>query len=182
MPKATWGSGDQALTAADIDGAERPEVTARYSGPLPPTGMYLFTIQRIRKVKSQNENPMMNVRLALDGSWRSNHKQFDGCPLWDRIPVMDSTKQRVANFLDAIGGTGKDLMTGTIVDEEGYITKLGAVGDPEGIQVLVNVKYVAADGQYGAKLETFFASYLPYDGESADPVEAGAADGVEPPF
>lgn len=184
MPKAKWGSGDNSLTAEDIDGADRAEVTARYSGEIPPSGMYRFTIERIKQDKSQAGNDMLNVRLSLDGSWKPNHKQYDGCPLWDRIPLMPSTKQRVANFMDAVGGTGKDIFN-AIVDEDKYITKFGSLGDPAGILVFVNVKHVAADGTYQAKLETHFASYLPVlegeDGPAPGPV-ADDNGGEEPPF
>lgn len=181
MPKATWGSGDQALSAADIDGADRQEVRKRYSGELPRSGTYRFAIQSIKKDKSSAGNDKLMITLQLDGSWKPNHKQYDGCPVWDHLPIMPQTKERVANFLDAIGATGKDLMNGTVIDERGYVTKLGSVGDPSGILVYCNVKYVPA-GDYSAKLETDFNPYSRVDDDEADSAAGSDDDGVEPPF
>lgn len=182
MPKASWGSGDEALTASDIDGAERQEVQKRYSGELPRSGTYRFIIKSLKKGESNSGNPKLVVFATLDGSWRKNHAQYDGCPIWDHLPIMPQTKERVANFLDAIGATGKDLMSGTVVDENGYVTKLGSVGDPAGIMVYINVKYQPAEGQYQASLKTDYSAYSAVD----DPDETAggpAAEGdVEPPF
>jgi hypothetical protein len=182
MPKATWGSGDEALSAADIDGAERQETRKRYSGELPRSGTYRFVIQSIKKAESSKGNPKATITATLDGSWRKNHAEFDGCPIWDHLPIMKSTAERVANFLDAIGATSTDLMKNAIIDENGYITKLGSVGDPAGLMVFINVKYVPARDGYQPKLETDYNAYSAVD----DPEETGeggtGATGEDPPF
>lgn len=177
MPKATWGAGDNALTADDIDGAERQETRKRYSGELPRGGTYRFTIQSIKKGESKNGNDMLTITSILDGSWLPNHSQYDGCPIWDRLPVMKSTAGRVANFLDAIGAEGKDLATGMIVDENGYVTKLGSVGDPAGLLVYINAKYVAGSKEFpNPKIEVAYNGYLPVDEEDAADAPADAED------
>jgi hypothetical protein len=182
MPKAKWGAGDNALTAADINGAERTEVQTRYSGELPRSGTYRFTIKSLKKAESNAGNPKLVVTSILDGSWLANHKQYDGCPIWDHIPVMASTTSRVANFLDAIGADGTDLMDKCIVDENGYVTKLGSVNDPAGIQVYVNVKYVAGTKEYpNPKIEVGYNGYIPVE-EDGDGNDADTDGGDEPPF
>jgi hypothetical protein len=184
MPKATWGSGDKALSAADIDGAEREAPRTRYSGPQPRSGTYRFVIKSMKQGVSSNNNPMITITSILDGSWMPNHKEYDGFPLWDRLPVMDSTKGRVANFLDAIGATGEDLMRKTIVDENGYITKLGDVGDPAGIMCYITIKRDKPTKQYPEPgMSVDFNGYIPLEDDADADGAAGTADGEdEPPF
>lgn len=179
MPKAKWGAGDKELTAADIDGAERTETKKRYSGPLPPSGTYRFVIQSLRKAESNNGNPMVVAYFNLDGSWMENHATYDGAFLADRITVIDSTKEKLANFLDAIGATGSDLLDDCLIDEKGVITKLGQLGDPAGILVYINVKHSKRTKEYpDSKLEVDFNGYIAVDEDNADPVGATG----EPPF
>lgn len=185
MPKATWGEGDNPLTAEDIDGAERPEARARYSGPLPLAGTYRWTLLGLKKEVSSNGNSMVRVMAELDGSWKPNHKQYNGAVLFDRVTLTKANAPNVANFLDAIGATSADLMNNSIVDEDGNITKLGRVGDPAGIQVFITVKQSKVTPQYpNARLETGYAPYIMVEeGDDDAPVGAGTPNGQgEPPF
>lgn len=182
MPRATWGAGDKALTADDINGAERQETTKRYSGPLPMAGTYRWVIQSLKKETSSNDNPMVRVFATLDGSWMPNHEAYDGCPFWDRIPVMQSTKERLANFLDSIGATGEDLLEKTVLDEQGMITKLGAVGDPKGIIVYITVKQSKKTPEYpNPKLESAFNAYIPVEEDGPEGADASGSEDP-PPF
>jgi hypothetical protein len=185
MPKAKWGAGDKALSAGDIDGAERTETQVRYSGPeLIPGGTYRWAIRYIKQVESSKGNPMIEIMLTLDGSWRPNHAQFEGKPMWDRITVIDSTKERLANFLDAIGATGSDLIDKSIVDEGSRITKLGAVGDPAGILVYANIQRSKATKEFpNVRMEMGYNAYIPANEIDEDVQAVGSvADDVEPPF
>lgn len=185
MPKAKWGAGDNPLTAEDIDNAEVVESRARYSGELPPAGTYRFTLGRLKKDISTAGNDKVVVIALLDGSWRKNHKQYDGAPVFHHLALTKKNSQQVRNFLDAIGGTSKDLMQDTITDEAGYITKMGRVGDPEGIQVYITVQHSKTTPEYPNKrLEVSYAGYIMVD--DADPdADDGTTDadgGDEPPF
>jgi hypothetical protein len=181
MPKAKWGAGDAPLTADAIDGAERQETQKRYSGPMPRAGTYRFVIKSLKQGVSNTGNDKVMVTAILDGTWMENHKEYDGCPIWDHLPIMDSTKERVANFLDAIGATGDDLMNKALVDELGYITKLGAVGDPAGIIVYINVERSKPTKEYpDVSLKVGFNGYIPVDDDESG--AAATADGDEPPF
>ena len=185
MPKAKWGAGDEALTAADIDGAERGEVRQRYSGEVPPSGTYRFVIQSIKKAESGAGNPKAVIFATLDGSWRPNHKKYDGAPIWDHLPIMKSTAGRVGNFMDAVGGTGKDLIAGCVVDENGYVEKLGSVGDPKGLMVYITTKREDYEGS--PQMKTGFNAYMMVDDEDegadgASEADSDAGDDTEPPF
>lgn len=181
MPKAKWGAGETALTKDAIDGAERQETQKRYSGPQPPSGTYRFVIKSLKQDKSAAGNDKVIVTSILDGTWMPNHKTYDGFPMWDHLPIMESTAGRVANFLDAIGATGADLMEKALVDEQGYITKLGDVGDPAGIVVYITIARGKPTKQYPEpSMNVAFNGYIMVDDE-----EGGATEtqpGEEPPF
>lgn len=186
MPKAKWGAGDNPLTAADIDGAEPIEGRSRYSGELPAAGTYRWTIQSMQKMTSAAGNDMVLVIAQLDGSWRSNHKKYDTAPVFHYLTLSKANAPGVRNFLDAVGGTSADLMTGAIVDENGYITKLGRVGDPAGIQVYITVQHSKPTDKYPNKrLEVAYGGYLMVDDDDTS-TDGDAADddtdGDEPPF
>ncbi len=185
MPKAKWGAGDNMLTAADIDNAEVPEQRTRYSGELPPAGTYRFTIQSLKQGTSEAGNNKVTVFATLDGTWKPNHKQFDGAPVWQHLALTTANAAQVRNFLDSIGATSADLLNGAIVDENGYITKLGRAGEPVGIQVYITVQHSKPTDKYPNKrLEVAYAGYILVDeDDSAD--AAGPGDGggnEEPPF
>lgn len=184
MPKAKWGAGDAPLTAADIDQAEVQETRTRYSGEIPPGGTYRWTIGSMKQDTSSAGNDKLLIRLELDGTWRKNHKQYDGAPVWHHLGLTTKNASNVRNFLDSIGATSKDLMEQSIVDENGYITKLGRVGDPTGLLVFANVKRRKRTADYpDPQLEVEYSGYSMADGDgSADDAAGSDADGDEPPF
>lgn len=184
MPKAKWGAGDNMLTAADIDNAEVPEQRTRYSGELPPAGTYRFTLTTLKKGTSDAGNDKVTAFWLLDGDWKPNHKQFNGAPVWHHLALTQANAPQVRNFLDSIGATSADLLTGSIVDENDFITKLGRVGDPVGIQAYVTVQHSKPTDKYPNKrLEVAYTGYIMVDDDdSADAAGPAGADGGEPPF
>jgi hypothetical protein len=186
MPKAKWGSGDQPLSAADIDGAEQIETRTRYSGEVPPGGTYRWTIQSLKQdVSKSSGNDLVVVFMTLDGTWKPNHKQWDGAPVWHRLALTQANAGFVRNFLDAIGGTSKDLMDGSIVDENGYITKLGRVGDPAGLQVYGTVQRRKPTKEYpDTAIEMAYGGYLMVtdDEDGADAAGPSGDVDTDPPF
>lgn len=187
MPKAKWGAGDNMLTADDIINAEAPETRSRYSGPLPPAGTYRFVLKSLHKETSSKGNPMVRVIAELDGTWQPNHGQYDGAPVFNYITLTKANAPQVRNFLDAIGATPDDLLNGSIVDENDFITKLGKVGDPAGLLVYINTQHSKPTSEYPNKrLEVMYAGYLPVEDGDDGPADAGSDDfdssGEEPPF
>lgn len=179
MPKAKWGSGDAPLTSADIDSAEQLETRTRYSGEVPPGGTYRWTIQSLKGDTSAKGNDKVVVFLALDGTWKANHKQYDGAPVWHHLALTTGNAAFVKNFLDAIGATSKDLMDNALIDEAGYITKLGRVGDPSGIQVYATVQRRKTTAEYpDAAIELAYGGYIPINED--DEAEAAGSAGADP--
>jgi hypothetical protein len=190
MPKATWGAGENALKPEDIADAERPEVRTRYSGELPPAGTYRFLLQSIKKDVSEAGNDKFVILATLDGTWRRNHGQYDGAAVFQHLAFTAKNKVNVANFLDAIGAKPEDPFK-SLVDERGYVTKLGTVGDPNGLMVFANVRHSETSEKYPNKrLEIDYAGWMFCDDDSTVGASgrvpasgpAAVADGEEPPF
>lgn len=139
MPKINWSGADEdeLLTAEDIEGAEEGYQT--YAGDLPPGGVYRFKIQRAKYTEFQSRNQGLNIRMELDGSWKREHAKYDGAPLWDRVVMTRAAASFVKAFAAAIGVSAADMINKVIVDEDGYVTKIGRVS-LEGKTVYVAVK------------------------------------------
>jgi hypothetical protein len=162
MPKATWGD----FSSNDIENAESNSFTP-YAGPIPPSGVYRFVVKQMKKGESQAGNPKLQTVMELDGSWKPNHKKYDGCPLFDNMPVMKSTAFRVRAFCEAFGISFKEFTGGKILtDENGKVTKLGSAGDPAGLTVYVNVTQRPATDQYDVSIGLNGTGYLPLDDDA----------------
>lgn len=183
MGKVTWGGG---VSAGDIDGAERRQFKP-YDGPPVPDGLYAFQIKRIRKGESSKGNPQLIVGLELvPRQSRPDDKPYKSFYLTDFIPVMGSTVERLAPFLDAIGVTGADLLQRTTDDgsEDKNILRIGKV-TPLGKYVLAQIE----DNTYEGKTRKVvsFGGYYPPPGAGGtasepEPSDDDADTGDDPPF
>lgn len=175
MPKAKWGGN---VTADAIDQAETGYQA--YAGELPPRGVYRFRVVKAEQGTSGGGNPKLKVFAILDGTWKKEHAKYDGCPLWDHMPVLDSTLFRVKAFCSGVGVTSKEFLTGMIVDEEGLVTKIGSLAfNNEKRPVMVYINVVQDSSGDTPQLKLNGGGYLPKpEGEEADTSEA--ADEAKP--
>lgn len=182
MPRVNWTGDDDedALTAADIEGAE--DGFQAYAGDLPPGGVYRFRIGHMRYTKANSTTSKgLNVRLSLDGSWKPNHQKFDGCPLWDTVWITKGAAAFVKAFCQAVGVSAADILNKVVVDEDGYVTKIGAkVIKPDEILAYVAVKR----GEYNdnPRLEKAGTGYqiVEADGDGDAETSAPAAKKASP--
>lgn len=166
MPKVKWG-GD--LTPDAINEAERRE-GGEYMGDTPPKGVYRFKLRFSKKGKADSGNPKLTTLLVLDGSWKPEHRKYDGCPVWDHMPVTAKTAWRVRAYCDALNITSTEFMEKMVIDDEGNVQKIGKlkIADEDRL-VLVSVK-PQKDEQYGERL-VLANGYLPFkedDDEDSD--------------
>lgn len=184
MPKVKWG-GD--LTPDAINSAERRE-GGEYNGKIPPKGIYRFKLRFSKKDKSKEGNPKLVSLLVLDGSWKPEHKQYDGCPLWEHMPVTGKTAFRVRAYCDALNIPSEDFMGKMVVDDEGNVQKIGKlkIADQD-LLVYVSVKPRNSE-DYGPQLD-FAGGYLPFkddeddsDADSDDSDDDDDADNDGDPF
>lgn len=170
MPKVKWGS----ISEQDINEAE---VSQNYAGKIPPTGVYRFVLSRLKVGQSGEGNPKVVVMARLDGSWRKEHKKFNGCPLFDHIAVIQSQNFKVRALCDALGVTAKQFMNQTVTDEDDNILKIGTLKiHEEDLLIYISVQHVN-DAEYGEQLRTARGGgYMPApeddDGEDGEDVPA----------
>lgn len=124
MPKVVWAGDDEdALTADEIDEAE--DGFQAYTGEVPPGGVYRFKIKRIKFKTSSKDTKGLSARMELDGSWKPGHAKYNGAQLWDDIWMTKGSAAFVKAFAQAIGVTGADLIGKVVIDDDGYVTKIG---------------------------------------------------------
>lgn len=124
MPKIDWaGDDEEVLTVEDIEGAE--EGYQAYTGEIPPGGVYRFILRRIKFKKASTGTKGLSLRLNLDGDWKSAHRKYDGCPLWDDVWMTKGSAAFVKAFATAIGVSAADILTKVVTDDDGYVTKIG---------------------------------------------------------
>lgn len=182
MPKVKWGSD------LDAEAIENAENNQSYTGPLPPSGVYRFRIKFMQKTVSSKKNPMVKILLLLDGSFKEEHKKYDGCPVWEQIPVMASTAFRIRELCDALNITAGDFMEKTLVDEDGNIQKIGKLKIADQDLLVMYKAKQENDPEYGERLARpkRGPGFLPFqeedeDGEDADE-DAGEGEEGEDPF
>lgn len=182
MAKAKWANSD--LTADDIDNVEESEEFIPYSGEVPPRGLYRFKLRWIRTDVSSNGNDMFFLLAVLDGSWKPNHKQFDGYPMFDHIALTKASAPRMRAFVDALGVSSKDVINSTVTqkDDRGneVVQKIGRqkIADQD---LLLYINTQREDSkEYGEKLRPTFRGYQPageMDDDSGDDADdAGDSD------
>lgn len=171
MPKVKWG-GD--ISVEDIDSAESGFTP--YSGDIPTPGVYRFTLRHALQGKSTQGNPKIKWVWILDGSWKKEHKKYDGCPVFDEMPMTASSAFRAKAICAALGVSAKDIINNTVTDEDGYLTKIGKQTIEEGLEVYIAVKQ-ENDPDYGKRLRLNGGGYLPLD--DAEDAEEDAAESAE---
>jgi hypothetical protein len=176
MPKATWSNSD--LNVNDINEAEERE--GSYAGPLPTKGVYRFKLKSMKKGESAANNDKITIFVTVDGSWRPDHKKFNGAPMWDHMPLTKEQAWRAKALCAALGVSAADLLNKTVVDDDGYITKIGTKAIKEGMPLYISVKTRSQEG-YDPSLQVNGGGYMPA-GEADEAQEPGDTDaGDEPP-
>ena len=182
MAKIKWGVGSgEALTAADVDSADVGFTP--YAGDIPPAGVYRFTLKRSKftTFESSGNQGLTNL-FELDGSWKAEHRKYDGCPMWDRVTFTKAAAGFVKAFAEALGVSSRDILNNVITDDEQLVTKIGAkkIADQD-LVFYINVKRGRQTSEDPWRLERQGAGYLPLREDADDEADDEAdGDGQEP--
>ena len=105
---------------------------------LPPIGEYNFMVMSAEKTYSQSGNPMIKVRLDLQGA--------DGS-VFDNLVLTDNAMFKVVTFLESIGLKEKgEELTMSIGD---------AVDKAVGKEGRLKIKHETYNGKLGAKVDKY---------------------------
>ena len=172
MPKAKWSNSD--LTPDDINEAEERE--GSYAGPLPPKGVYRFKLRTMKQGESGAGNDKIVIFATVDGSWRKEHQKFNGAPLWDHMPLTKEQAWRSKALCAALGVTAVDLLNKTVVDDDGYITKIGNKTIKQDMPLYISVRTRTQEG-YDPSLVVNGGGYMDApDATDDEPDDSGDTD------
>lgn len=180
--KVKWG-GDDVATEQDINEAEAG--FAPYAGPIAPSGVYRFKVERVRFTEFASGNFGLKVLLLLDGSWRKEHAQYDGCPLWTNVVNVKAAAGFVKAFCDAIGVTSKEFLSAMVIDDDKNVVTIGRKKiSGQGLLVFANTKRSKQSEDSPWRLEGAGTCFIPApaNAEAEEPEDESAdADAAEEP-
>lgn len=120
MPKANWG-----IRSSDVDNFDRDAQYKPYDGPVPVNGVYQWQVKKLQFIAATGKQlPQLRIGLELIPR-NTEEKRYQGYFTMVFAPVSDRTAFRYVPFLDAIGVSGRDFETKTIIDNEGNIKSIG---------------------------------------------------------
>lgn len=123
MPKFDWGISSDVID--DFDRSQQQFVP--YSGPIPPNGVYAFTVKRLKYVASKEGRAVKaTLRIGLELKPRNTtEKEYAGYFVMTFRAVRESNVFSYISFLDAINVSGTDFTNRTIGTTDGDIQKIG---------------------------------------------------------
>ena len=118
----------EALDAAEYDDTEFES----YDGEVPPVGTVLrgylksmWWTRSAEKSDGTGDNPMIKA-LWVAAENDGDEEEYNGCPFWMNLPLIESVKFRWAPFMDAFGMSIRDFKGGSKVYVTGEETQNGA--------------------------------------------------------
>jgi hypothetical protein len=170
--KVKWG-----VTGSQVDEIEPDEGFEDYDGPIPPASVYRVNVKRVTYVKFKSDNMGLKLLLIINDPKK---KAYNGAPLFENIVDLPETAFKIRQWLDAVGGTGKDW-DATVTDKDGIVTKMGRI-KMDGLQIRVKTKMGKnEDGDRRAEV----ARLLPLtnaSGADEDDADDDDDDAAEVPF
>lgn len=189
MPKwAALGSIDTA-GAADVDPDTIDNIYDEADLGVPPKGVYLSNLKRLQGTESKAGDPMLKMVLEFAEPKGSKKAKFNGYSIWN---YQISTKERASG----VNGLLHALLDGktpaqrkkiidqywaknVIVDEDGFIKKIGTWNVPESIMVGVNTAEENSS-EYGQRLHVAWNGIMPASDRPASKATPEPEDDDEP--
>jgi hypothetical protein len=137
VSKVKWG-GDW-LDALENESDDEGAGYEPYEGPRPPKGVYLAKV-RMQQSESSNGNDQVIVHFNLVGSWKPEHRRFDGYYWRDYLTFTEKTGFRTRPFLKALGVTPREFASQTGADENGTIRQIGKKKFTEEFYLVVGIR------------------------------------------
>lgn len=134
MGKMKWS-----VSGSEVDETEDSGEFTPYEGPDLKPGVYPVVMETLATKEFSSGNEGFEMRLRVKAPKGHPKAAYDGAPIWDRFPVIDSMMWKSKQFLVALGGSGKDL-DNTVQDNDRKVTRLGRIGNPIGKEFRVSLR------------------------------------------
>lgn len=149
---------------------EEVEEFEPYAGPTPKRGVYEAVVKEAEFGDSSNGSPMFTIMVVIESS-KKEHKQYNGCPLWQHAVIGSTSGDMLAE--DWMKRNLKMLVKAFGLKEKGQLDPEALVKKITGKKIRVLVKNETNDGEVTAKANAL----LPFKGET-EPEDG--ADDAEP--
>lgn len=164
--KVAWST-----TGKDIDEVEVKEGFGTYDGEMPSSGTVLqVEVVRAEFVKKNSKgNPMIKFMFRAKDNVGAR-AEFNEHPFWDQLIDVEQNAWKQRQWLDALGGSGKDW-DNTLIDTENNVTAMGRFKFPG-----QRVKIVVGHEDSDRGLRAVVGRYVPLADPAAE-VTATPAEG-----
>lgn len=180
MGKVKWNTSGSEVDQVEV---EERETFEPYDGPIPPNNSVLQVSLKWARVADFNSgNGGLKLLMEVAEPDGSPKAKYNGCPLFENLVDVDTQAWKIRQWLDAIGGTGKDW-DGCVSADDGngneVITKFGRV-KADGLKLRVQTQVEVYEGERRAKVR----NYLPKvsGGSDSKSSKGSSGGGDEPPF
>lgn len=118
MPRLKWGKNTnfKELNDADYEPSERNQ-REPYEGPTPKSGTVLEGTIDGLWVTDFPSGQGFKVVFIAEGN-KGEKSKYNGCAIWENLPLTPQQKWKWQPFLDMLGVTLKDVYNKVIVDDE----------------------------------------------------------------
>ena len=179
MPK--WAAlGDVAdKNLADVDPDSVSNIYDEAELGVPKAGPYLAVVKRLQGTESKAGDPMLKMVIEIAEPKGSKKAKFNGYGIWNYIVSTKESASRVNQFLHAIldgkppAQRQKIIQAywagNVVIDEQGFITKIGTWTVPQTIAIGVNTA-TENSSEYGERLKVTFGGIMPASDRPASKV------------
>lgn len=176
MGKVKWNTKGAEVDAVEVE--DRQADFEPYDGPVPPNNSILQVMLKWARVAEFGSgNGGLKLLMEVAEPEESTKKRYNGCPLFENLVDVDTQDWKIRQFLDAIGGTGKDWDSCVAEKDDkdnDVIVKFGRI-KAAGLRFRIQTTRETYDGEQRAKVQR----YLP---KSTGGSSSNAGGDDEPPF
>jgi hypothetical protein len=182
MGKVNWNTKGEQVDAVE---PQEGETFEPYDGPIPPNNSVLqVSLKWARVADFQSGSGGLKLLMEVDEPDGPKAK-YNGCPLFENLVDIDTQDWKIRQFMDAIGGTGKDWDACVSVKDDNdneVITKFGKI-KADGLTLRVQTMIDTYNDERRAKVRKYLPKVTGSAGKSSgSKARRGAGSDEEPPF
>lgn len=111
---------DSLLDLSDLDTNVEEDLFPDYDGPIPPRNLRMTGYVKVWLTTADTGTRLLKT-LFVARSDNPELSKYNGCPIWDDVPLTNAAKFRWHAFMSSLGATPTDLVTKTTYGDESNI-------------------------------------------------------------